>query len=249
MTVRASNSASSRSPFDTHDVVNQAPPLTGYDVFGSDTALVDALERNGAAWAGDELRALGTRAGSFDAQELGRRANENPPLLVTHDRYGNRVDRVRYHPAYHELMKVAVGHGLHAAPWADERDGAHVARAAKIIVWYQVDGGHICPISMTYSVVPALRHAPALAAAWEPRLTSRTYDPANRPVEEKAGATCGMAMTEKQGGSDVRANTTTARPTGDDDGYLLTGHKWFCSAPMSDAFLMLAQAPLSLIHI
>ena len=162
--------------FDTHDVVNQPPPLAGYDVFGADVALAAAVSREAGAWATDELHMLGTRAGSFDAQELGRRANENPPVLVMHDRYGNRVDRVRYHPAYHELMATAIANGLHAAPWADDRPGAHVARAAKIIVWYQVDGGHICPISMTYSVVPSLRHAPALAAEWEPRLTSRTYE-------------------------------------------------------------------------
>jgi putative acyl-CoA dehydrogenase len=228
--------------FETHEVFNQAQPLSGYDVFGADTALTDAVGREGASFALAELHELGRKAGSGDAAELGREANQNPPVLHTHDRYGNRVDVVTYHPAYHELMTVAVGHGLHAAPWAESRPGAHVARAAKVITWYQVDGGHICPISMTYSVVPALRHAPALAAAWEPRLTSRTYDASNRPVDEKAGATCGMAMTEKQGGSDVRANTTIARPA-DDDGFVLTGHKWFCSAPMSDAFLMLAQAP------
>jgi putative acyl-CoA dehydrogenase len=230
--------------FDTHEVANQPPPLAGYDVFGADAALAEAVVREGAEWASDELHALGARAGSFDAQELGRRANENPPVLVTHDRYGNRVDRVRYHPAYHELMTTAIGNGLHAAPWADARTGAHVARAAKIIVWYQVDGGHVCPISMTYSVVPALRHAPDLAREWEPWLTSCRYDPADQPAARKAGATCGMAMTEKQGGSDVRANTTTAQPAG--DGFALTGHKWFCSAPMSDAFLMLAQAPKGL---
>jgi putative acyl-CoA dehydrogenase len=230
--------------FDTHEVVNQPPPLSGYDVFASDLALVEALDREGPRWAADELHELGIRAGSFEAQELGRRANEQPPVLRTHDRYGNRVDIVRYHPAYHDLMSVAVGHGLHAAPWADDRRGAHVARAAKIIVWYQVDGGHICPISMTYSVVPALRHAPATAEEWEPRLTSREYDPSNQPAALKTGATCGMAMTEKQGGSDVRANTTVAAPAA--DGFLLTGHKWFCSAPMSDAFLMLAQAPKGL---
>ena len=230
--------------FDTHEVANQPPPLTGYDVFGADAALVEALDRHGAGWAGDELHDLGRRAGSFTAQELGRRANENPPALVTHDRYGNRVDRVRYHPAYHELMTTAIGNGLHAAPWADGRPGAHVARAAKIIVWYQVDGGHICPISMTYSVIPSLRHVPAIAAEWEPRLTSRIYDPTDGPAGAKGGATCGMGMTEKQGGSDVRANTTVAHPIA--DGYALTGHKWFCSAPMSDAFLMLAQAPQGL---
>src|SRR5262249_7530000 len=158
-------------------------------------ALVEALERHGAMWARDELHELGVRAGSFDSQELGRRANENPPQLLTHDRYGNRIDVIRYHPAYHELMTVAVGHGLHAAPGADNLNGAHLARAAKIIVWYQVDGGHICPISMTYSVVPALRHAPQVAEVWEPLLTSRAYDPSNRPAALKAGATCGMAMT------------------------------------------------------
>jgi putative acyl-CoA dehydrogenase len=233
------------SPFETHEVVNQPPPLCGHDGFGGDFALVEAVGREGAGWALDELHELGRRAGSAHAQELGRQANENPPVLRTHDRYGNRVDVVDYHPAYHELMTVAVGHGLHAAPWSEARSGAHVARAAKVITWYQVDGGHICPISMTYSVVAALRHAPALAAEWEPRLASRTYDRSNRPVEEKDGATCGMAMTEKQGGSDVRANTTIARPAAD-GGFLLTGHKWFCSAPMSDAFLMLAQAPQGL---
>src|SRR5690606_25128379 len=150
-----------------------------------------------------------------EAQEWGRQANANPPVLRTHDRYGHRVDAVAYHPAYHELMRVAVASGLHAAPWSDARPAAHVARAAKVITWYQVDGGHVCPISMTYSVVPALRHAPDLAAKWEPRITSRTYDPTDGPAEGKAGATCGMAMTEKQGGSDVRANTTTATPAGD----------------------------------
>src|ERR1700732_4493603 len=163
------------SRFDTHEVFNQPPPLAGYSVFGADVALAEALEREGGSWARDELHDLGNRAGSVDAQELGRQANQNPPVLHTHDRYGNRIDEVHYHPAYHQLMSVAVGHGLHAAPWADDRAGAHVARAAKIIVWYQVDGGHICPISMTYSVVPALRHAPDIARAWEPRLTAREY--------------------------------------------------------------------------
>ena len=226
--------------FDTHEVTNQPPPLEGHDVFAGDIALVDAVARAGAAWATDDLGTLGRLAGSAGAIDWGRQANRHPPELRTHDRYGHRLDVVEYHPAYHELMGVAVANGLHAGPWADGRAGAHVARAAKVIVWYQVDGGHICPISMTYSAVPALRHEPAVAAEWEPRLTSTVYDPANRPAGEKSGATCGMAMTEKQGGSDVRANTTTARPSV--DGYLLTGHKWFCSAPMSDAFLVLAQA-------
>jgi putative acyl-CoA dehydrogenase len=228
--------------FRTHEVTNQPPPLSGYDVFGADVALAEALEREGAGWALDELHELGRLAGSDGAQELGRQAEANRPVLRSHDRYGNRVDVVDYHPAYHQLMATAVEHGLHAAPWSDGRAGAHVARAAKVITWYQVDGGHICPISMTYSVVPALRHSADLASEWEPRICSRSYDAANRPAPEKAGVTCGMAMTEKQGGSDVRTNTTIARPDGD-GGFLLTGHKWFCSAPMSDGFLMLAQAP------
>ncbi len=230
------------SSFDTHEVSNQPPPLEGHDVFASDAALAESVEREGAAWALDGLRALGRLAGSPESIEWGRRANRNPPELRTHDRYGHRIDVVDYHPDYHRLMTTAIEHGLHAGPWADDRSGAHVARAAKVITWYQVDGGHICPISMTYSAVPALRHAPDLAAEWEPRLVSSVYDPADRPAAEKAGATCGMAMTEKQGGSDVRVNTTTAAPS-PDGSYRLTGHKWFCSAPMSDAFLVLAQAP------
>ncbi len=232
----------SAGSFDTHDVFNQTPPLAGYDVFEADRVLAEAVDREGAAWARPELGELGRAAGSADAQELGRLANEHEPVLHTHDRYGNRIDVVEYHPAYHELMTTAIAHGLHAGPWSEPRPGAHVARAAKMIVWYQVDAGHICPVSMTYAVVPALRHQPDVAQAWEPLIYSTAYDPANRPVAEKAGATCGMALTEKQGGSDVRANTTRAEPAGGGD-YALTGHKWFCSAPMSDAFLMLAQAP------
>jgi len=228
---------------DTHDVFNQVPPLEGHDVFGTDRALGEAVDREGASWARPELGTLGTLAGSAAAQELGRLANEHGPLLRTHDRSGHRVDVVEYHPAYHDLMATSIAHGLHAGPWADPREGAHVARAAKVIVWYQVDAGHICPVSMTYAVVPALRHQPEVAATWEPMICSTTYDPANLPVGQKAGVTCGMALTEKQGGSDVRANTTRAEPTGPDGTYSLTGHKWFCSAPMSDGFLMLAQAP------
>jgi putative acyl-CoA dehydrogenase len=230
--------------FDTHDVFNQPPPLEDYDVFSADAALGEAVDREGAAWARPELESLGALAGSSASRELGRLANEHRPVLHTHDRYGHRVDVVEYHPAYHQLMTTSLRHGLHSGPWVDPRPGAHVARAAKVIVWYQVDAGHICPVSMTYAVVPALRHEPDVAKAWEPMIGSTTYDPADRPASQKAGVTCGMALTEKQGGSDVRANTTRAEP--DDDGtgrrYRLTGHKWFCSAPMSDAFLMLAQA-------
>jgi putative acyl-CoA dehydrogenase len=241
----------------THDVINQPPPLEGYDVFGADVALVEAVEREGAAWATDDLHALGRLAGSDEAIAWGFEANRHPPELRTHDRYGHRVDEVAYHPAYHELMRVAVGHGLHAAPWAVERPGAHVARAAGFVTWSQVDAGHGCPVSMTYSVVPALRSRPDLADEWEPRLIARAYDPRNVPASDKAGAIAGMGMTEKQGGSDVRANTTRAEPVGPGDGdggadgdgsgpWRLTGHKWFCSAPMSDLFLMLAQAPAGL---
>jgi putative acyl-CoA dehydrogenase len=237
-------------PSATHDVTNQPPPLEGYDVFAADAALVEAVERDGAGWAVDDLHALGRLAGSPEAIGWGFDANRHSPELRTHDRYGHRIDEVTYHPAYHELMQVAVSHGLHGAPWAIDRAGAHVARAAGFVVWSQVDAGHGCPISMTYSIVPALRAQSDLAAEWEPRLVARAYDPRNVAAREKPGVLAGMAMTEKQGGSDVRANTTRAERIADggdaDDGsglWALTGHKWFCSAPMSDVFLMLAQAP------
>ncbi|WP_236790572.1 acyl-CoA dehydrogenase family protein [Amycolatopsis sp. GM8] len=225
---------------DTHEVLNQAPPLV-YDV-AEDAALLDGLRREGAGWAEDELHELGRLAGSEQGQEWGRLAHENPPKLHTHDRYGHRIDEVEFHPAWHELMTVAVGHGLHAAPWRDERPAAHVARAAKVVVWNQTEGGHICPISMTYAAIPALRFNPALAAEYEPLLASTEYDFGLRVPSTKRGLIAGMSMTEKQGGSDVRANTTTAQPAGDGS-YVLTGHKWFTSAPMSDVFLTLAQAP------
>ena len=226
----------------THEVTNQPPPLEGYDVFGADAALVEAVEREEAGWATDDLHALGRLAGSPQTIAWGFDADRHPPELRTHDRFGHRVDEVAYHPAYHELMQVAVGHGLQGAPWAVDRPGAHVARAAGFVTWSQVEAGHGCPISMTYSIVPALRNQPDLAEQWEPRLVARAYDPRNAPAEDKAGAIAGMGMTEKQGGSDVRANTTGAEPVGDGTWHL-TGHKWFCSAPMSDVFLMLAQAP------
>jgi putative acyl-CoA dehydrogenase len=225
----------------THEVFNQAPPLTGYDVAG-DSALLDGLRREGADWAEPGLHELGRRAGSGQAQEWGRLANENPPVLRTHDRFGNRIDEVEFHPAWHELMTVAVGAGLQAAPWADPRPGAHTARAARLYVWGATDFGHLCPMSMSYSVVPALRHAPELARRYEPLLTARVYDPGSRPPETKQGLLAGMSMTEKQGGSDVRANTTRATPSADGS-YRLTGHKWFTSAPMNDLFLVLAQVP------
>jgi putative acyl-CoA dehydrogenase len=227
----------------THEVLNQVPPLVGHDT-SDDHALREGLEREGAGWALDEVSELGRLAGTAEAQHLGRVAERDRPLLHTHDRYGHRVDEVEYTPAYHELMRTAVGHGLHGAPWADDRPGAHVARAAKFAVW-NVDAGHGCPISMTYAVVPALRAAPALSAQLEPLLTGREYDPALRDPVTKRGLVAGMSMTEKQGGSDVRANTTTAteRPDGT---FELVGHKWFTSAPMSDLFLTLAQTPSGL---
>ena len=228
----------------THEVVNQAPPLTGYDA-AQDAALLQALHREGAGWAEPAVRDLGKLAGSPQAQEWGRVANEYPPRLRTHDRFGNRVDEVEFHPAWHELMSVAVRHGLHAAPWQDAGPGAHVARAAGFYVWGQSDAGHCCPVSMTYSIVPALRHAPDLARQYEPLLAARAYDPGLRPPLEKAGLLAGMSMTEKQGGSDVRANATTAAPAADGT-YRLTGHKWFTSAPMNDLFMVLAQAPQGL---
>ncbi len=225
----------------THEVFNQPPPLTGYDV-ADDPALLDGLRQQDAGWAQADLHDLGRRAGSEQAQDWGRLANEHPPVLRSHDRFGHRIDEVEFHPAWHELMGVAVGAGLHAAPWADPRPGAHVARAAGLYVWGTADFGHCCPISMTYASVPTLRHAPDLAARYEPLLTSRVYDPGSRPAAAKQGLLAGMSMTEKQGGSDVRANTTRAVRSADGS-YRLTGHKWFTSAPMNDLFLVLAQAP------
>jgi putative acyl-CoA dehydrogenase len=225
----------------THEVLNQVPALAGYDV-AEDAALLAAVRREGGGWAGAELHELGVLAGSAQTQEHARLANINKPILRTHDARGYRVDEVDFHPSWHELMSTAVGHGLHAAPWADPRPGTHVARAAKFMVWTQAEAGHGCPVSMTYACVPALRHAPDLAASYEPLLTSPVYEPGLRVPAAKAGLLAGMAMTEKQGGSDVRANTTRAVPTSDGS-YLLTGHKWFCSAPMCDMFLVLAQAP------
>ncbi|HEY5988704.1 MAG TPA: acyl-CoA dehydrogenase family protein, partial [Streptosporangiaceae bacterium] len=226
----------------THEVLNQVPPLAGHDV-ADDPVLLAAVEREGAGGSLGELHELGRLAGSAATQEQARLANEHPPVLRSHDRYGHRIDEVEFHPAWHTLMDTAIGHGLHAAPWAGPRPGGHVARAAKFYVWSQAEAGHGCPVSMTYAVVPALRHAPELADRFEPLLTACRYDPGLRPPLRKSGLLAGMAMTEKQGGSDVRANTTRAEPAADPGIHLLTGHKWFCSAPMSDMFLTLAQGP------
>ncbi|MFF7718053.1 acyl-CoA dehydrogenase family protein [Streptomyces luteogriseus] len=228
----------------THTVTNQVPPLVGYDVFSADRALAAAVERHLEPDLREEvlgeLAALGRTSGSAQVQEWGRLANENPPRLLTHDRYGNRVDEVEFHPSWHRLLGKGVSAGLTAA-W--DRPAGHLRRAAAFLVWTQVEAGNGCPLSMTHAAVPALRTDPDLAAEWEPRLTSMVYDRELRPAHLKAGALFGMGMTEKQGGSDVRANTTSARPLAEDGTYELTGHKWFCSAPMSDGFLVLAQAP------
>lgn len=225
---------------DTHVVTNQVPLLEEHNP-ASSPVLVEALIREGGQWGLDEVTEVGAISGSKQAQRWGDLADRNQPILRTHDRYGHRVDEVEYDPAYHELMRTAIGHGLHAAPWADPRPGAHVVRAAKTSVW-TAEPGHMCPISMTYAVVPALRYNPELADVYEPLLTSREYDPELKVPTTKAGITAGMSMTEKQGGSDVRAGTTQATRNADGS-YSLTGHKWFTSAPMCDIFLVLAQAP------
>ncbi|MFE1550829.1 acyl-CoA dehydrogenase family protein [Streptomyces sp. NPDC058718] len=231
----------------THTVTNQAPPLVGYDVFAGDRTLAEAVDRHLApevlAEAREELSLLGRAAGSEQVREWGELANTNPPRLRTHDRYGNRIDEVDFHPAWHRLLGKSVGAGLTDA-WG--RPGGHVRRAAGLLVVSQAEAGHVCPLSMTHASVPALRAEPELAEVWEPAATSHVYERGLRPVSEKPGALLGMALTEKQGGSDVRANTTEARPLAADGEYVLTGHKWFCSAPMSDAFLVLAQAPAGL---
>jgi putative acyl-CoA dehydrogenase len=234
-----------RKTFGNHEVANQPPPLADYNVFEADTVLGEAVRREGAEWDLERITAVGEYAGSEAAQELGRLANENGPKLRTHDRYGNRVDIPEFHPAWHELMAVGVANELHSSPWKDPRPGAHVARGGAFMCMSQAEAGIGCPISMTYSVIPALRTQPELAAEWEPRFLSSTYDPSNEPAPQKAGALAGMGMTEKQGGTDVRANTTVARPVnggGPGAEYELTGHKWFMSAPQCDAFLVLAQA-------
>ncbi|GHA78119.1 isovaleryl-CoA dehydrogenase [Streptomyces termitum] len=231
----------SRPAATTHEVVNQPPPLAGHDV-ADDPVLLEGVAREGAAWHLEELHRLGRTVGGEEAQRWADQANRYEPELRTHDRYGHRIDEVDFHPAYHQLMDLSVGAGLAGAAWADGRPGAHVARAAGFMVVSTLEAGHLCPVSMTYAVVPALRRSPELAAVYEPLLTSRTYDPGLRVPAGKRGLLAGMGMTEKQGGSDVRANTTTAERAADGS-WRLRGHKWFTSAPMNDLFLVLAQAP------
>ena len=228
----------------THEVTNQPPPLEGRNLFEDNLPLVEALEREGGGWAADRAREVGAIWGG-EPMRWGIAANEYTPRLRTHDRFGNRIDEVEFHESWHRLMALASEHELHSLPWTADREGAHVARSAMYMSASQAEAGFGCPITMTFAAVPALRAQPELAQEWEPLLIARGYDAELRPAAEKRSAKCGMAMTEKQGGSDVRANTTFATPVDGGGGpgaeYTLRGHKWFCSAPMCDLFLVLAQ--------
>ena len=226
----------------THTVVNQAPPRVGINEFATNIPLVEAVRHYDAEWALQGLEEIGALVGTANFQTDAETANINVPTLATHDRYGHRIDEVHYDTSYHRIIAQAVAHGVHTSAWADPKPGANVARAAGFMLFAQIEPGHACPISMTHSAVPTLRVQPELAEAWLPRLYSRDYD--GELGAHNPGALIGMAMTEKQGGSDVRANTTRAVHRSGSD-YLLTGHKWFCSAPMSDAFLVLAQVATS----
>lgn len=233
----------------THEVFNQPEALVGYNLFETNHGLRDALKFNAPQLATKDLSALGAKLGSAEMQTHARLANTHAPELHSHDRFGRRVDQVEFHPSYHELMKLATSAGLHGTPWNGEGASPHVRRAAGFMLFTELEPSILCPISMTYAVTPALRSNAAIHTEWAPRLTSRAYDPVLKLFSEKAGVTMGMGMTEKQGGSDVRANTTQAVPDGSDawgQRFRLTGHKWFFSAPMCDAFLVLAQAPAGL---
>jgi putative acyl-CoA dehydrogenase len=228
----------------THEVLNQPPPLEHVNFYAQDLPLREAVAREGGAWGETRLMRYGEIAGN-ELIQLGFQANQHKPVLKTHDRYGHRIDEVEFHPAYHRLMQVAIEHELPTLPWRDPRPGAHVVSHALSYLHSQVEAGTGCPLTMTYACIPALRHQPEVARVWEPRILSTEYDPRCLPAEQKRGVTIGMGMTEKQGGSDVRANTTRAYPLGaggPGQAYELVGHKWFFSAPMCDAFLVLAQA-------
>ena len=240
------------SEFDTHAVFNQAPPFENVNLFACDPALVEAVAREGAGWAVEGLRALGAQLGSAETLDLARQANVNGPRLVNYDRSGRRVDEVEFHPSWHRLMALLIEAGAHASPWDSARPGAQVARAAQYLLFGQVENGSQCPVTMTYASVPALRQAGPIADKWLPKILSRQYDPRSLPIEQKTGALIGMGMTEKQGGTDVRANTTRAIPMDASEAkarfgaegegaWRIVGHKWFFSAPQSDAHLVLAQ--------
>jgi len=241
------------NPFDTHEVLNQAAAFADVNLFRCDPALSEAVEREGAGWAAASLDALGATLGGADTLDLARLANAHGPRLVSYDRMGNRIDEVEFHPAWHALMSLLIGAGAHAAPWREPRPGAQVARAAQYLLFGQVENGTQCPVTMTFASVPALRRAPAWAAEWLPKILSNEYDPRSLPIGQKRGALVGMGMTEKQGGSDVRANTTRAEPllpgeaqarfgAAGEGAWRIVGHKWFFSVPQSDAHLILAQA-------
>jgi putative acyl-CoA dehydrogenase len=223
------------------DVENQPPPLEPYNLFASDAVLRESVKREQAGWADGELSALGATLGQPETIQLGFDANIYPPVLHALDRFGHRIDEVEFHPAWHELMAIALKAGLHSSPWAAPKPGAHVARAAGTYMLNQIESGVYCPLAMTYGAVPALQHAPDVAAQWLPKIFARDYDKRFRPLREKSAALIGMGMTENQGGSDLRTNSTRAEPSGDGN-FLLHGHKWFLSAPMCDAFLVLAQS-------
>jgi putative acyl-CoA dehydrogenase len=230
----------------THEVTNQPPPLVGHDLLATDSALLEAVQRYGGTGAVASVTPLALLAGTEQAQLWGVQANAHPPILRTHDRFGHRIDEVDFHPSWHALLDVATSHGLHGTPWRDSAPSPHLRRAAGFVVWSQVEAGHGCPVSMTYAAVPALRADQALSAEFEPGLTTTSYDARLCSPSTKSGLLAGMGMTEKQGGSDVRANTTRAERLAGDGEWALTGHKWFCSAPMCDVFLVLAQAPAGL---
>ena len=234
------------TPYATHEVTNQPPALEDYNLFASDTALREGVAREGAGWAIDDLTTFGAKTGSAEMIEAGQLANRHTPELKAFDRFGHRIDKVEFHPAYHKVMAASIRQGLHASPWSEPRPGAQVKRAAGMILMSQVEVGHLCPVSMTYASVPVLRRQPDVGGAWLPKILSRDYDPRFLPAGEKKALQVGMGMTEKQGGSDVRTNATRAAALeggGPGTAYAITGHKWFMSAPMCDAFLILAQAP------
>ncbi|MFC9833412.1 acyl-CoA dehydrogenase family protein [Rhodococcus sp. NPDC127530] len=244
MTTFSETNVTHPAPHRTHAVLNQSVPRTEVNEFTLDTVLSEGVRRHDADWATGELTDIGALVGSATFQHDAELANTIIPELKTFDRWGNRIDEVEYHPAYHRIISAAVAHGAHTSAWADPKPGANVARAAAFMMFAQIEPGHSCPISMTNAVIPSLELQPDVAAIWKPRALSRSYTP-ELDAPGKASAIFGMSMTEKQGGSDVRANTTVAKPAGRGGpgaDYLLTGHKWFCSAPMSDAFLVLAQA-------